>query len=103
QVRSLRPGVPLCFYGLYAPMNEAYLRSLGADVILGGEFEAALTGLATRLAAAPAGAPLRQDEPLVGVARLAFVAPDRSGLPGLTRYAHLHAPDGTLRAVGATE
>src|SRR6266850_6468456 len=29
RVRALNPGAHLCGYGLYAPMNEAWLRGLG--------------------------------------------------------------------------
>src|SRR5262245_30616172 len=36
----------LCAYGLYAPLNEMWLRSLGVDEVLGGEFEAALAEIA---------------------------------------------------------
>nr|MBA2596091.1 radical SAM protein [Chloroflexia bacterium] len=39
RVKRLNPDAHLCFYGLYAPVNEDYLRELGADSILGGEFE----------------------------------------------------------------
>ena len=39
---NINPGVHLCFFGLYAPLNEAYLRARGADSILGGEHEAEL-------------------------------------------------------------
>src|SRR3989442_7670307 len=38
-VRRLNPGVHVCFYGVYAPMNESYLRGLGVETLLGGEFE----------------------------------------------------------------
>jgi hypothetical protein len=31
------PGVHVCCYGLYAPMNAEYLRSLGVGTVLGGE------------------------------------------------------------------
>jgi len=41
-VRELNPRAQLCFYGLYAPVNEAYLRKRGVHRILGGEFEAGL-------------------------------------------------------------
>ena len=41
----------LCCYGLYAPMNAEYLRSLGVGTILGGEFEGGLVRLAERLGA----------------------------------------------------
>src|SRR6185312_8255645 len=34
-VKRLNPHAHLCFYGLYAPVNEAYLRSLGVKTILG--------------------------------------------------------------------
>src|ERR1700683_2742563 len=48
-VRQLNPRAHLCFYGLYAPVNEAYLRGLGVETILGGEFEAGLARLAASL------------------------------------------------------
>jgi radical SAM superfamily enzyme YgiQ (UPF0313 family) len=49
RVRELNPRGHLCFYGLYAPVNEAYLRGLGVQTILGGEFEAGLGRLAAAL------------------------------------------------------
>jgi radical SAM superfamily enzyme YgiQ (UPF0313 family) len=48
-IRELNPEAHLCFYGLYAPVNEAYLRGLGVGTILGGEFEEGLRALAERL------------------------------------------------------
>jgi hypothetical protein len=33
-VRQLNPRAHLCFYGLYAPVNEAYLRARGVHTIL---------------------------------------------------------------------
>src|SRR5690349_22064964 len=50
RVRRLNRNAHICFYGLYAPVNEAYLRQIGADSILGGEFESGLVHLARRLA-----------------------------------------------------
>jgi radical SAM superfamily enzyme YgiQ (UPF0313 family) len=47
-VRAMNPGAHLCFYGLYAPVNEEYLRGLGVGAILGGEFEEGLASLAAR-------------------------------------------------------
>jgi radical SAM superfamily enzyme YgiQ (UPF0313 family) len=35
--------------------------------------------------------------------RLAFEVPDRTGMPGLEKYAHLVMPDGGYRIVGSTE
>src|SRR5262249_9146228 len=46
KVRMLNPTARLCAYGLYAPLNEDWLRSLGVDDVLGGEFEEALAALA---------------------------------------------------------
>ncbi len=49
RVRRINPVAHICFYGLYAPVNEGFLRKLGADTILGGEFEAGLAALVRRL------------------------------------------------------
>src|SRR4051812_15924078 len=48
KVRELNPSARVCAYGLYAPLNEDWLRSLGVDAVFGGEFEEALTQYATR-------------------------------------------------------
>src|SRR5713101_4885879 len=48
-LREQNPGAHVCCYGLYAPMNAEYLRSLGVGTILGGEFEGELVRLAERL------------------------------------------------------
>ena len=123
-VRRLNPHAHLCFFGLYAPVNEAYLRGLGVHTILGGEFEEGLTALVGRLRrggpacppveaevkkGAHTGAPLQpqesaaQAEPVVSLARQQFILPDRAGLPRLAHYAHLVMPDGGHRTVGYTE
>jgi radical SAM superfamily enzyme YgiQ (UPF0313 family) len=97
-----------CCYGLYAPMNEAYLRSLGVSTILGGEFENGLVHLAGRLAQSSengnrAERPAPQEESLVSLERLKFEIPDRSGMPALQKYAHLIIPGDGYRIVGSTE
>ena len=98
RVRGLNPGARLVAYGLYAPLNAELLRERGVDVILDGEFEAALVQAALQEgAAASAAAPSPQN-----VARLTFKAPDRSGLPALSRYAGLQV-DGDKRVAGYTE
>ena len=79
KVKAINPAARLCCYGLYAPPNEEYLRELGVEYILGGEFEAGLTE------AVRGGRP-----PLVSLERLTFLEPDRSGLPVLNRYSQLH-------------
>jgi radical SAM superfamily enzyme YgiQ (UPF0313 family) len=105
RVKRLNPTAHLCFYGLYAPVNEAFLRELGADTILGGEFEEGLVALVARLAAhgldAPAAA--RQPEPTISLSRQTFRVPDRAGLPPLQQYAHVTLASGESRVVGYTE
>jgi radical SAM superfamily enzyme YgiQ (UPF0313 family) len=103
RVRRLNRHAHICFYGLYAPVNEAYLRQIGADSILGGEFERGLVDLARRLAHGGTSPALPQPEPTIALDRLPFIPPDRSRLPDLQRYAHLAMPDGTTRVVGYTE
>lgn len=92
RVKRLNPSARLCCYGLYAPLNEAYLRSLGVIAILGGEFEPGLLSLAA------GGDP----GPLVSLDRLQFRVPDRTGLPAQASYAQLHLGEVT-RIVGYTE
>src|SRR4029450_9213132 len=74
-VKALNPRAHLCFYGLYAPMNEVFLRGLGAGTVLGGEFETGLLALIRRLQTAPEQAS-EQPEPLVSLARQQFLVPD---------------------------
>jgi radical SAM superfamily enzyme YgiQ (UPF0313 family) len=100
QVKQCNPHAHLCFFGLYAPVNEAFLRKLGAETILGGEFEEGLVSLVKRLRLAR---PATQPEPVISLARQRFLVPDRRGLPPLERYAHLKLDATTQRTVGYTE
>ncbi len=106
-VRGLNPRVHLCFYGLYAPVNELYLRGLGVETILGGEFEEGLAHLVERLqsnGSKPSESQQRtQPEPVVSLARQRFVVPDRAGMAPLEQYAHLILPGGEHRTVGYAE
>ena len=92
KVREINPTAHLCSYGLYAPLNEAYLRNLGIETVLGGEFEAALTAVAD---GARPGA-------LVSLDRLEFLTPSRSALPPLSQYAKVRI-NGSLKTTGYTE
>ncbi len=104
RVKALNPDAYLCFYGLYAPVNEGYLRRLGADTILGGEFEAGLVSLMRRVHSdRNATRSDSQVEPMISLDRQKFLVPDRSGLVALSRYASLTLPDGRRRTVGYTE
>ncbi len=114
-VRTLNPSTRLCAYGVYAPLNAPWLRSLGVDDVLGGEFEAELTmiaremrdsrraGLQPRSAPAAAASLARLETHATLVPRLRFLVPDRSSLPPLDRYATLQLGNGTRRIVGYTE
>ena len=50
EARAMNPSARICAYGLYAPLNAEFLRSLGVDDVLGGEFEAELTAIARDVA-----------------------------------------------------
>ena len=106
-VRCLNPRAHLCFYGLYAPVNEAYLRGLGVETILGGEFEAGLANLSSCLpewgtttteVSSPSAA-----GSVIALDRLNFAVPDRSGLPTLSQYARVLLPNGRSLVAGYTE
>ena len=97
RVKELNTQAHLCCFGLYAPMNEPYLRELGARTILGGEFEQGLQDLARRLRQGRNGR-----LPLISLDRQQFLMPDRAGLPSLSRYAKLVA-NGEERLAGYTE
>lgn len=105
-LRQLNARAHLCCYGLYAPMNAEYLRTLGVSTILGGEFEEGLAHLVERLgqngsARGASGVP--QPEPLISLARQKFIPPDRQGLTPLAKYAHVILPSGEHRVAGYTE
>src|SRR5216684_5752876 len=55
--RRLNPAARICAYGLYAPLNATWLRSLGVDDVLDGEFEEELTAIARELSAGPKDPP----------------------------------------------
>ena len=108
-VRRLNPLAHLCFYGLYAPVNEAYLRGLGVETILGGEFEGALAGVVARLEntgsdrGPSTNRPPELLAPVISLARLNFMVPDRVDLPALREYAHIVLPAGGFLVSGYTE
>ncbi len=114
--RRLNPSARICAFGLYAPLNAEWLRSLGVDEVFGGEFEEDLA----EWAGLPLGRPepqrtLRaQSEEFSAISavsavkrdplpRIHFLVPDRTGLPPLSKYATLQMPSGERRLVGYTE
>jgi radical SAM superfamily enzyme YgiQ (UPF0313 family) len=101
-IRKMNPRAHLCCYGLYAPLNEAFLRKLGVQTILGGEFEEGLVATLTQIrdnCSSPEAHPL----PAVSLARQNFIVPERQSLPPLSLYAKLVWGDGNTRTAGYTE
>jgi radical SAM superfamily enzyme YgiQ (UPF0313 family) len=91
-IRDQRAELPICFYGLYAPVSRDHTLAGVADRVIAGEYEPALLewvdgGTATQV---------------VYLGRGRFSPPARHLLPALDRYAHL-AVDGEERLVGYTE
>ncbi|MGB3717897.1 MAG: CUAEP/CCAEP-tail radical SAM protein [Candidatus Promineifilaceae bacterium] len=102
RLKQINSHAHLCCYGLYAPTNETYLRQLGVNTIIGGEFEKGLVDLYHQLTSADQRN-FKQDEAIVSLERQQFRVPDRTSLPGLEAYAHLLLPDGRIRTAGYTE
>jgi radical SAM superfamily enzyme YgiQ (UPF0313 family) len=103
RVTELNSHAHLCFFGLYAPVNEEYLRKLGVGTVLGGEFEEGLVALARRLSLNGHAADGEQPEPVISLARQQFLVPERKGLPLLFNYAKVDLGDGRQRIAGSTE
>ena len=106
-VRRQRPDLPICFYGLYAPVSRDLTVGRLADRVIAGEYEPALVAWVDGLdgatsAGAPGAAPARPDDGLFQLGRHEFARPARDLLPPLRRYAHL-AVGGEERLVGYVE
>jgi radical SAM superfamily enzyme YgiQ (UPF0313 family) len=85
-VREMNPSARVCFYGLYAAMNESYLRRLGVDFILGGEFEEPLAFLVANLSPQDDGGRLVSghdfSRAVSGTKSVRLQPPGGSSLPG---------------------
>jgi radical SAM superfamily enzyme YgiQ (UPF0313 family) len=103
RVRRVNPGARLAAYGLYAPLNGAWLRERGVHHILGPEAEQDLVDVITKSQLPNPESQIPTPESRIPIARLTFIPPDRAGLPALSRYAVLQMPDGSRRAVGSTD
>lgn len=106
RIREINPTVHICFFGLYASLNESFLLKSVADSVIGGEFETPLVGLARRLTSRisdlPVGISMLESRDQLFLGRQKFLPPERSLLPPLSRYARLD-DGGVLRLVGAVE
>jgi radical SAM superfamily enzyme YgiQ (UPF0313 family) len=114
--RRLNPSVRIGAFGLYAPLNEEWLRGLGADAIFGGEFEEDLAAWANDDEKKEPRRPQRPQSKTISafsavsavssgrdLPKIHFLVPDRSGMPPLAKYAGLVMPDGERRIAGYTE
>jgi len=102
-IQASNPRAHLCAYGLYAPLAAESLRAHGVESLFGGEFEQALVDLAEHLSGQSALPQIHRLDSNISLARLKFLTPDRTDLPGLKNYAHLVMPAGDHRLVGYTE
>ncbi|MEW5980741.1 MAG: CUAEP/CCAEP-tail radical SAM (seleno)protein [Acidobacteriota bacterium] len=114
RVRAANPSARLAAYGLYAPVNGTLLRARGVEGVFGAEFEGDLVRFVTGAADATrheSPGPVRSSPATSGrppqpradaIPRLAFIVPDRDGLPSLDRYAALQEGS-TRRVAGYTE
>ena len=100
-IKSRLPEAAVCAYGLYAPVNDVYLRSLGCDFIFGGESEADLVALGHTLRERQNTNSFRATRTTLD--KLEFITPDRSGLPALDQYSSVTLPNGDSKTVGFVE
>jgi radical SAM superfamily enzyme YgiQ (UPF0313 family) len=92
-VRRQRPELPICLYGLYAPVSRDLTAGRLADHVIAGEYEPALVAWAGGDDA---------DRGLIQLGRGSFDVPARDLLPPLESYAHLRL-GGEERVVGYVE
>jgi radical SAM superfamily enzyme YgiQ (UPF0313 family) len=93
--------LPVCFYGLYAPVGRDGTVGVLADRVIAGEYERGLVAWVNRLAQGLAPDTGSHEE-LIQLGHDPFVLPARDLLPELGEYAHL-ALDGGERKVGYVE
>src|SRR6185436_3126922 len=104
KIRAANASARICAYGLYAPLNAEWLRSIGVTDVIGGEFEEELAAIAREACLVPSPKPLAlSPAPITSLPKLHFLVPDRRGLPALDQYASLRMGDGSRKVVGYTE
>jgi radical SAM superfamily enzyme YgiQ (UPF0313 family) len=102
RVRRVNPTTTVAAYGLYAPLNAAWLRERGVEHVLGPEAEFELTTLAREASLDGLATPEPQALAPPLDKRL-HIVPHRATLPRLAQYARLQMPDGSTRVVGSTD
>lgn len=100
--RRVNPNAHVCFFGLYAGLNQAHLIGALADSVLGAEFEFSLVSLVRRIAGARSAGSLRPrdvalehavDDAARSPGRALDLTPRRDGLAHRDRYAKLALGD----------
>jgi len=105
EMRTRRPDVPLCLYGLYAGLDAGRAEtSTGflVDRTIAGEYEPELVAWVGEIATGAAGRRRAGAQAVVSLGRGRFDLPARDLLPPLDRYARL-AVAGELRLAGYVE
>ncbi|MGH2551811.1 MAG: CUAEP/CCAEP-tail radical SAM (seleno)protein [Thermomicrobiales bacterium] len=104
RVREINPAAHICFYGLYAVLNQEHLFAAKvADSAIGGEYELALVDLAGALHEGRSltdlpGVTTPGNRSLPILAKIPFLPPNRASLPGLRDYAGLAHHGEIIRA-----
>jgi radical SAM superfamily enzyme YgiQ (UPF0313 family) len=113
RVKRVNPSAALAAYGLYAPINDAWLREKGVAHVLGpegeeelvrlsaAEGEEELVDLAKGTESGDATTPIKRS-PRESRPHLTL-SPHRAGLRPLAEYAKLQMPDGSTRVAGSTD
>ena len=96
KLKQLNSHAHISFYGLYAPLNADYLRTIGGDSFIGGEFEDGLLDVCNTLSNDNSASKLN----LISTKKQNFIQPLRNGLPNLDKYAHLIMSDNSKKIVG---
>ena len=91
-IRARRPELPLCFFGLYAPVSRDLTIRSAVDTVIAGEYE---TGLVAWVNGEDPG-------PAIQLSRVEARVPARHLLPSLDRYTKL-VVGGEERLVGSVE
>jgi radical SAM superfamily enzyme YgiQ (UPF0313 family) len=101
RVRREHPQLPICFYGLYAPVSRELVVGELAGRAIAGEYEPALVAWASELVG-PSPLVRASGQPVIHLQRGNFDLPARDLLPALENYARL-AVGGEERLVGYVE